>query len=107
MQGGQRGYIRCWARHKDIASRDGEASLLCLADILPPSPMPMMTQLGPVSSMTWICNIMREPVTTDGWYMVEADLTSALNGYCSQVMRIWNRDGALIADGMQSIALFV
>lgn len=107
MSGGTRGYLRCWARHADEASREGEASLLCLGDILPPATFPIMTQLGPVSSMTWICNFLREPKTSDGWYMVESDLTAARKGYCSQVMRIWNRDGALIADGMQSIAVFV
>lgn len=107
MEGGTRGYLRMWARHADLASRDGELSLLCLADILPPSTMPIMRQFGPVSSMTWICNILREPTTTDGWYMVEADLTAARDGYSSQVMRMWNTDGALIVDGMQSIAIFV
>lgn len=107
MQGGTKGYLRLWARHSDPASREGELSLLCLADILPPSTFPIMQQLGPVSSMTWICNILREPKTTDGWYMVEADLTAARDGYCSQVMRMWNTDGDLIVDGMQSIAIFV
>ena len=107
MRGGTRGYMRIWARHADPGSRDGDVSLLCLADILPPSTFPIMTKLGPVSSMTWICNFLREPVTTDGWYMLEAELTAARDGYCSQVMRIWNINGDLIADGMQSIAIFV
>lgn len=107
MRGGTKGYLRMWARHSDPASRDGEISLLCLADILPPSTFPIMKMLGPVSSMTWICNFLREPKTQDGWYMIEANLTAAQDGYCSQVMRMWNTDGELIVDGMQSIAIFV
>lgn len=107
MQGGTKGYLRMWARHSDTASREGETSLLCLADILPPSTFPIMKKFGPVSSMTWICNILRDPKTTDGWYMVEADLTAARDGYSSQVMRMWNMDGDLVVDGMQSIAIFV
>ncbi|MEL6687233.1 MAG: thioesterase family protein [Pseudomonadota bacterium] len=106
MSGGTSRRLRCWSRHKDPASREGEASLLCLADILPPAALTIMTQLGPVSSMTWICNILRKPETRDGWYHVEADLTAALDGYSSQVMRIWNTDGELIVEGMQSITIF-
>lgn len=107
MSGGTSGRLRCWSRHKDPASRDGEASLLCLADVLPPAAFTVIKQIGPVSSMTWICNILRTPKTRDGWYHVEADLTAALNGYSSQVMRIWNTDGELIVEGMQSVAIFV
>jgi len=107
MQGGTKGYLRLWARHADPASREGELALLCLADILPPSTFPIMRQLGPVSSMTWICNFLRAPDTQDGWYMMESELTAVQDGYCSQVMRIWNSDGELIVDGMQSIAVFV
>ncbi|MGB3456928.1 MAG: thioesterase family protein [Litorimonas sp.] len=106
MQGGSRAYLRCWARHRDPASREGEASLLCLADILPPSAFSIMKTLGPVSSMTWICNLLRDPETDDGWYMVEADMSAAADGYSSQVMRMWNTDGSLVVDGMQSIAIF-
>ncbi len=107
LSGAERGYIRCWARHRDPASHGTEAGLLCLADILPPAAFPVMTQLGPVSSMTWICNILRDPATDDGWYQVEADLTAALDGYSSQVMRMWNSRGELVVEGMQSITLFV
>ena len=106
MTGGTSRKLRCWARHKDEASREGEAALLCLADILPPAALTVMTKMGPVSSMTWICNFLRDSKTRDGWYQVEADLTAALDGYSSQVMRIWNTDGELIVEGMQSITIF-
>lgn len=106
MSGGTSKRLRCWARHADEASRTGEAALLCLADILPPAALTVMQQIGPVSSMSWICNILRDPETDDGWYQVEAELTAALDGYSSQVMRIWNRRGDLIVEGMQSIAIF-
>ena len=106
LTGGSSRKLRCWARHTDEASRNGEAALLCLADILPPAALPVMTEMGPVSSMTWICNFLREGRTRDGWYQVESDLTAALDGYSSQVMRIWNTDGELIVEGMQSIAIF-
>lgn len=107
MTGGTRGYVRCWVRHRDAASRKGETALLCLADVLPPAVLPIMTQLGPMSSMSWICNFLRSPETDDGWYQVESELSAARDGYSSQVMRIWNVEGQMVAEGMQSITVFV
>ena len=106
VSGAERGYLRAWARHRAPEARSGESALLCLADILPPAAMPMLTKPGPVSSMSWICNMLRDPDTRDGWYMVEAELSAARDGYSSQVMRIWNTDGQLVVEGMQSIVIF-
>ena len=106
MTGADRGHIRCWVRHRDPASRSGEAALLCLADVLPPAAMPMLTTFGPVSSMTWICNWLRGPETDSGWYLVEAEANAARGGYSSQTMRVWNRAGELVIEGMQSIVIF-
>lgn len=106
MTGAQRGYIRCWSRHRDETAREGEIALLCIGDVLPPAALSLLTQMGPVSSMTWMLNILREPDTNDGWYMLESDLTAAREGYSSQVMRIFNRKGELVADAMQSVAIF-
>ena len=106
VSGAERGYIRAWARHVDPEARQTEVGLLCLADILPPAAMPMLKAPGPVSSMSWICNFLRPPESEGGWFMVEADLTAARDGYSSQVMRIWNRSGELVVEGMQSIVIF-
>ncbi len=101
------GYTRNWARHRDPASRTGSASLLCLADILPPAVYPMMTQMGRNSSMTWICNFLDDDLSTeDGWWHAETDLSGARDGYSSQVMRVWSSDGRLVIDGMQAVAIF-
>ena len=106
VSGAERGYLRAWARHRDAGSRAGEGALLCLADILPPAAMPMLTKPGPVSSMTWMCNMLRAPDTQGGWFMVEAGLSAARGGYSSQVMRIWNTDGQMVVEGMQSVVIF-
>jgi acyl-CoA thioesterase len=45
--------------------------------------------------------------TEDGWWHVETDLTAAQGGYASQVMRIWNTEGELVVEGVQSVAIFV
>ena len=104
---GDEGYIRTWSRHKDPASREGVESLLCIGDVLPPSAMPLLRKMAPVSSMSWMFNLLTDnPQTDDGWWHIEARLTAAGGGYSSQVMRIWNTDGELVVEGMQSIAIF-
>lgn len=108
MSGAKEGYIRTWSRHEDAASRDGMASFVTLGDVLPPAALPMFTKMGPVSSVNWMLNILvDDPVTTDGWWHVETKLTAASGGYASQVMRYWNSDGVLVAEGMQAVAIFV
>lgn len=108
ITGADRGYVRVWSRHRDTAMHDRIEGLLSIADVLPPAVFPMLRTPGPNSSMNWICNILSDqPRTRDGWWMIETDLTAAQGGYSSQVMRVWNTDGELIADGMQSVVIFV
>lgn len=108
FSGSDRGYARVWARHKDSASWRRPEGLICLGDILPPAAFVKATKVGPNSSMNWIYNVVREDMSTrDGWYMLETNLSAAQNGYSSQVMRIWNRDGDLLVDGMQAVVTFV
>lgn len=104
---GDEGYIRVWSRHKDETSREGVDSLLCIGDVLPPAAMPLLRKFAPVSSMTWIFNLLVDaPRTEDGWWHIESKLTAAQGGYSSQVMRIWNTEGQLVVEGLQSIAIF-
>lgn len=108
VTGHKEGYVRVWSRHQDDASRDGTSSLICIGDVLPPGALPMLTQPGPVSSMTWIFNILSDkPSTEKGWWHIETRLTAAQGGYSTQVMRIWNSSGELTAEGMQSVTIFV
>ncbi len=106
--GADRGYVRVWARHKDPAARGTIEGLLSIADMLPPAVFSMCKTVGPNSSMTWICNVLTDDLATrDGWYMIESDLSVAHHGYSSHVMRIWNTDGDLIVEGMQSVIIFI
>lgn len=108
MSGAKEGYVRTWSRHRDAASRGGVSALLCIGDVLPPAAVPLFTQMGPVSSMTWVFNILSDnPTTEDGWWHIETRLTAAQGGYSSQVMRVWNTSGELVAEGLQSVTIFV
>jgi len=108
FSGAEKGYLRAWVRHRDPQARDLASGLLCLADMLPPAIFPMLNTPGPNSSVNWICNILSDaPGTRDGWYMTESTISAGANGYSSQVMRMWNTEGELVVDGMQSVVIFV
>lgn len=99
-------HLEWWVRLRDRAGLDPMVELLALADALPPGVMPMLRK-GPVSSMTWLVNLLTPaPVTRDGWYLLRSVGNYAQQGCSSQDMAMWNADGEAIAAGMQSIAVF-
>lgn len=95
-----------WVRHKD-GEADGLAALIALADMPPPAVMPMFSEAAPISSMTWMVNILADaPRTEDGWWLLRSRAENASNGYSSQDMLVWNRRGELVVAGRQSVAIF-
>ncbi len=96
-----------WVRLADGQGVDPTTALLAVADALPPAAMPMMAAPGPVSSATWMMNLLTAaPATVDGWWLLRARAEQARDGVSSQSMAIWNRDRQPIAIGMQSVAIF-
>lgn len=99
--------IGWWVRLKDRAGIDPMVEVLLIGDCLPPGVMPLIARGTPVSSMTWQCNMLTAaPVTRDGWWLLRSTGDYAQNGCSSQIMRMWNADGAPVMAGMQAIALF-
>lgn len=95
-----------WVRHKE-GSDDSLPALLALADIPPPAVLPMFTKPAPISSMTWMVNFLTDrPATRDGWWLLQSRADNVSQGYSSQDMLVWNRDGELVIAGRQSIAIF-
>ena len=95
-----------WVRLRDRANLDPMVEMMAIADALPPGVMPLL-RAGPVSSMTWLVNLLTPaPTTRDGWWLVRSVGNYAENGCSSQDMGVWNADGEPVAMGMQSIALF-
>lgn len=96
-----------WVRLKDSAGLDPMVNLMLTADMLPPGVLPLMPKSSPVSSMTWLVNLLTPlPQTRDGWWLLRSAGNYAEKGCSSQDMAIWNADGAAVAVGMQSIAVF-
>ncbi|WP_411819534.1 thioesterase family protein [Hyphococcus formosus] len=96
-----------WIRHKDPKATDMTA-LLAIADMPPPAVLPMFKEFAPISSMTWMVNVVVEkPQTRDGWWLMQTRAETARDGYSSQDMLVWNRDGELVTTGRQSVAVFI
>ena len=73
----------------------------------PPAAMSMMTEPGPISSMTWMAEFLTDDiVTTEGWFLVHHEAQATRDGYSSQSMRMWNADGQPMMIGRQTIAVF-
>ncbi len=108
FMGADRGYLRLWARHNDPRMWNRTEGLIAIADLPPPAIYPTLKKPEPNSSMNWIFNVLSEDIQTrDGWFLLEHQLTAGRDGYSSQVMRVWNTEGDLIVDGMQSVIIFV
>ena len=96
-----------WVRLTDRAGLEPMVELIAVADCLPPAAFRLLGGPAPVSSMTWILNVLGpQPRTQDGWWLLRANTDYAVAGSSSQLMGIWNSDGEPIAEQMQSVALF-
>lgn len=97
-----------WARLRDSDGLDPMVHLMAVADGLPPAAFKLLGNApAPVSSLTWIVNLLTPiPATDDGWWLLRARADQAQNGCSSQSMAIWNAAGQRVAEGMQSVAIF-
>ena len=99
-----------WLRWVRLAERDGldpMVALIAVADCLPPAALKLLGGPAPLSSMTWLLNILDpRPVTRDGWWLLRATTDYVCAGSSSQPMAIWNADGLPIAEQLQSVAIF-
>jgi acyl-CoA thioesterase len=97
-----------WVRLRERDGLDPAVELMAIADALPPAALKLLGgKLAPLSSLTWIVNLLTAtPTTTDGWWLLSARSDHAHAGGSSQTMRLWNATGELVAEGMQSVAIF-
>lgn len=107
VSGSKDSAIGLWLRHRDEGLSHDEVAILALADCPPPAALSMQTTFAPISSMTWMAEFLSEDVSSrDNWYLAVSDAQTAHDGYSSQAMRLWNRDGRPILVGRQTIAMF-
>jgi acyl-CoA thioesterase len=99
-----------WLRWVRLAERNGldpEVELVAVADCLPPGALRLVGGHAPVSSMTWQLNLLAQPTTNDGWFLMRTTSDFTRAGTSSQNMAIWSASGVPVAQQMQSVALFV
>lgn len=107
MSGASDADVSIWMRHRDEGSANDATALLALADAPPPAAMAMFTAPARISSMTWMTEFLTEQIETkDRWFLARHTAQTAVNGYSSQQMVMWNTSGAPVMIGRQTIAVF-
>lgn len=111
LAGAETADVRMWLRHRDEAARAGPVdatNLLSLADVPPPAAMSLFRAPGPLSSMSWMAEFLTDaPATQAGWWLSRSVAETAADGYSSQAMTLWSRDGTPVMAGRQTVAIFV
>ncbi|MES1934235.1 hypothetical protein T35B1_16601 [Salinisphaera shabanensis T35B1] len=96
-----------WLRHRDSDIDPVVVGLAALADALPPAAMASFSEVAPISTMTWMFDVLDDdPRTEDGWWLSQSVAEHSGDGYSSQAMRVWNRAGQPIVVGRQNVAIF-
>lgn len=96
-----------WTRLNEREGLDPMVELLAIGDCLPPAALRLLGRNVPMSSMTWILNVLGPaPSTEDGWWLLRSNADYAKAGSSSQQMGIWNSAGEMVAEQMQSVAVF-
>lgn len=97
-----------WVRLREREGLDPMVELMAIADALPPAALKLLGgKLAPLSSLNWMVNLLTDaPRADDGWWLLNAKADHARAGGSSQTMRMWNARGELVAEGMQSVAIF-
>ncbi|MHB0777510.1 thioesterase family protein [Halomonas sp. WWR20] len=107
ITGADHGDITAWLQHKDGIVTPAIVGLVALADALPPAAMSLFTQPAPVSSMTWMFDVLSDTLQTeDGWWLSRSVAEATRDGYSSQAMQVWNRRGEPVIVGRQNVAVF-
>ncbi|KCZ93292.1 thioesterase family protein [Hyphomonas johnsonii] len=107
VSGASEADVSIWMRHVDPAAPVDAVALLAIADAPPPAAMAMFTEPARISSMTWMAEFLTDDITTqDGWFLARHVAETARDGYSSQAMTLWNRQGEPMMIGRQTIAIF-
>jgi acyl-CoA thioesterase len=107
FMGKGRGTMPGWMRLRaDIPP--SESFLVALGDAWPTPVLPMLTELGVISTLSWSLEICgpapMQP--SDHWWQVQAVAELAADSYVHQETRFWTREGNLALVGRQVVAVF-
>ena len=88
--------------------RIDESTVVALADAIPPTGTSVLQRPAPASSMTWTLELLRDRLDDfpDGYWCMDAEATSAAEGYVFQTATLWSPDGQPVALSRQGTAVF-
>lgn len=98
-----------WIRHRDAGAGDGPAALAALGDAPPPAAMSLFTAPAPISTMMWSGEFFPHATPADqddGWRLIRSAAETALEGYSSQPMGMWDSAGRPLLASRQCVAVF-
>jgi acyl-CoA thioesterase len=101
-------YCLVWLRHRDPAARLGLAGLVAIADAIPPAAMARFTSPAPISTMTWMVDVLDDPESLgpQGWLLLSSRAETITHGYSAQPMVLWTQDGRPLVSARQCVAVF-
>lgn len=97
--------LMAWVRHKDARGVNPIVALIAMADCLPPAATSLCHGRSPLSSITWMVDILG-PVPDSEWFLFRSRTEQAGDGYSSEDMEIWTESGQRLLWGRQTIAIF-
>ena len=106
FQGAGEPSFEMWVKHKDIDATS-MAALVAVADMPPPAIVPVFDAFAPISSMTWMFNLLTDDISNkSGWWLLGSFAEHVSQGYSSQNMTMHNDQGELVMVGRQNVAVF-
>lgn len=88
--------------------RVDESVIIALADAIPSPAISVLQEPAPASSMTWTLELPPYPLQSqaDGYWMMDAQVTAARDGYAFQTATLWSPDLRPLALSRQSTVVF-
>jgi acyl-CoA thioesterase len=85
-----------------------EDALLALADVIPTPVLSMLKQPTPASSLSWMIEVLRDPVTLDlhDWVLIDTEVRAGTAGYLSQTSVLFGPDGHAYSVSHQTVGVF-
>ena len=69
--------------------------------------MTLFATRAPISTSTWAIDFANVPDVIDGWYLLRSVGEQAANCYAIQEMTMWDPNGRRLAQGRQSVSIFI
>lgn len=96
-----------WVRHKDRQAGTRSSALVALTDAPPVAALALVTAFAPISTMTWMLDILDEsPTDATEWHLVRSKAETVRNGYSVHEVNVWTAAGNPIIAGRQNVAVF-